>query len=440
MDLQRGEVRKHLMQSWVEGANDPHGFGLGHLPYGAFVVDGVPHLCVRIGAKLFDLHTAAGDEIFDPLSPEVCEACRQPTLHSLLALGPRAWKALREHLTVLLAEGADKKIRKRIDWFLHVVEQSELTLPVAPRGYTDFYASIHHARRVGELFRPDAPLLPNYKYVPIAYNGRASSIVNGGTPVTRPWGQQRPRSEGELPRFAPSAALDYELELGFIVGQGNALGEPVPINRANEHLFGVTLLNDWSARDIQSWEYQPLGPFLGKSFATSVSPWITPMAALEPFRVPPTPRQAGDPQPLPYLSNSEDQQHGAYDITLNVSLSTAQSRAAGLAPFAVSQSNAHDLFWTPAQMLAHHTSNGCNLEPGDILGTGTTSGPQREQAACLLELTRNGAEPFALPNGERRAWLEDGDEVILSARCEHKDAELITLAECSAQILSAVAR
>lgn len=428
------------MQSWVEGANEPHGFGLGHLPYGAFLVDGLPHLCVRIGAMLFDLHTAAGDEIFDSLSPELCEACRQPTLHALLALGSPAWHALREHLTGLFADNVPPKTHKRIDWFLHFVDQSELMLPITPRGYTDFYASIHHARRVGAIFRPDAPLLPNYKHIPIAYNGRASSLVASGTPITRPHGQQRPLSEGVQPRFGPTAALDYELELAFIVGPGNALGSTIPIDQASEHLFGVALLNDWSARDIQSWEYQPLGPFLGKSFATSLSPWITPLAALEPFRVSPEPRAADDPQPLPYLTSSADQQNGAFDITLSVSLSTAQSRAAGLAPFPLSQSNSCDLFWTPAQMVAHHTSNGCNLEPGDVLGTGTISGPRREQAACLLELTRNGVEPLTLPNGERRAWLEDGDEIILAARCEREGADSITLAECSGMVLPAVAR
>jgi len=425
------------MQSWVEGANEPHGFGLSHLPYGAFLVDGIPHLCVRIGAMLFDLSTAAGDEIFDPLSPELCEACRQPTLHELMALGPVAWKALREHLTGLLTEDVVPKTRKRIDWFLHFVDQSELVLPIAPRGYTDFYASINHARRVGELFRPDMPLLPNYKHIPIAYNGRASSLVASETAIKRPQGQQRPKAEGEQPRFGPTAALDYELELAFVVGQGNALGSPVPIDSADEHLFGVTLLNDWSARDIQSWEYQPLGPFLGKSFATSLSPWITPMAALEPFRVAPEPRGAGDPQPLPYLMDSSDQQCGAFDITLSVSLTTEKSRAAGLAPFPISQSNARDLYWTPAQMLTHHTSNGCNLEPGDVLGTGTISGQQREQAACLLELTRNGAEPITLPNGERRAWLEDGDEVILTAQCGREGQPLIELGPCNSRILGA---
>ena len=428
------------MRSWVEGANEPHGFGLGHLPYGAFLVDGVPHLCVRIGGMLFDLHNAAGDELFDPLSPELCEACRQPTLRDLLALGPQAWQALREHLTSLLAEGIIPKTRKRVDWFLHFIDRSELVLPIAPRGYADFYASIHHARRVGELFRPDAPLLPNYKHIPIAYNGRASSLVASGTQVTRPHGQQRPRNEGEQPRFAPTGALDYELELALIVGAGNALGSTIAIEHASEHLFGVALLNDWSARDVQSWEYRPLGPFLGKSFGTSLSLWITPMAALEPFRVAPEPRSADDPQPLPYLTGEQDRQHGAFDIALGVSLATAQSRAAGLAPFAISQSNARDLFWTPAQMLTHHASNGCNLEAGDVLGTGTISGARREQAACLLELTRNGTEPITLPNGERRAWLEDDDEVILTASCKREDAELITFAECCGRILPAAIR
>ncbi len=425
------------MQSWVEGANEPHGYGLEHLPYSAFLVDGVPHLCVRIGAMLFDLHTAAGDEIFDPLSPAICEACRQPTLRGLLALGPPAWYALREHVVSLLTEGVDKKTRKRIDWFLYLVEQSEIVLPIAPRGYTDFYASVHHAQRVGELFRPDSPLLPNYKHIPIAYNGRASSIVRSGTAITRPHGQQRPRDEGEQPNFAPTVALDYELELAFIVGQGNALGSAIPIEHASEHLFGVALLNDWSARDIQSWEYQPLGPFLGKSFGTSLSPWITPLAALEPFRVAQEPRKAEDPQPLPYLTDANDQQHGAFDITLSVWLTTERSRAEGIAPFALSQSNARDLYWTPAQMLTHVASNGCNIEPCDLLATGTISGAQPEQAACLLELTRNGTAPITLANGETRGWLEDGDEVILSAQAHRDGFPFIELGSCVAKILPA---
>jgi fumarylacetoacetase len=302
-----------------------------------------------------------------------------------------------------------------------------------------FYASLPHARRIGELFRPDNPLLPNYKHVPIAYNGRVSSVVVSGTPVRRPWGQRRPASLAAQPAFEPSTALDYELELAFVVGQGNALGEPVPIANARAHLFGVMLLNDWSARDVQAWEYQPLGPFLGKNFATSVSPWITPMAALESFRVTPAAREPDDPQPLAYLLDESDRQRGAFDVELEVLLSTELSRAAGLAPMPVSRGNTRGLYWSAAQMVAHHTSNGCNLRPGDLLATGTISGPERTSAGCLLELTRNGAESIVLPNGERRSWLQDGDEVTLTARCAREGVPPIALGSCTGQILASTA-
>jgi fumarylacetoacetase len=241
-------------------------------------------------------------------------------------------------------------------------------------------------------------------------------------------------SEGARPEFAPSAALDYELELAFVVGQGNVLGEPIPIARAREHIFGVVLLNDWSARDVQAWEYQPLGPFLGKSFATSVSPWVTPIAALESFRVAPVVREKGDPQPLPYLLDAADQRNGAFDIEVEVLLSTEASRAAGLEPMPISRGSTRELFWTAAQMVAHHTSNGCNLRPGDLLATGTISGLERESAGCLLELTRNGAEAISLPNGKQRAWLQDGDEVTLRARCEREGLSTVVLGECVARI------
>jgi len=304
-------------------------------------------------------------------------------------------------------------------------------LPIAIGNYTDFYASLHHARRVGELFRPDNPLLPNYKHIPIGYHGRASSIVTSGTEIRRPWGQSRPLSEGAPPNFAPSAALDYEVELAFIVGQGNALGEPIPVVEASEHIFGVALLNDWSARDIQSWEYQPLGPFLGKSFATSISPWITPLAALEPFRVPALARSTADPNPLPYLHDDSDQRGGALDIRIAASLNTEASRTSGSQPVPLSAANTRDLYWTPAQLVAHHTSNGCNLQSGDILATGTISGTERESAGCLLELTRNGAEPIRLPNGERRSWLHDGDRITLTARCERDGLSPLQLGYCT---------
>jgi fumarylacetoacetase len=428
-------MTKGSMLSWVDGANEPHGFGLNHLPYGAFRKDDVTRLCVRIGDWLLDLEACVRHGLLAGLAPSVRAACGQPTLNDLLAAGPEAWQALRAVLTACLSD--DGYARTAADWLLVPLSEVELVLPIDPRGYTDFYASLHHARRVGELFRPDNPLLPNYKHVPIAYNGRASSVIASGTPVRRPWGQRRPTKQEAQPLFEPSAALDYELELAFVVGQGNALGEPISIANAHEHLFGVTLLNDWSARDVQAWEYQPLGPFLGKSFATSVSPWITPMAAFEPFRVAPVVREHGDLQPLPYLLDAADQQHGAFDIQVEVLLSTEASRAAGLAPMPVSRGNARELYWTAAQMIAHHASNGCNLRPGDLLATGTISGPERASAGCLLELTRNGTESIALPNGEHRAWLQNGDEITLAARCEREGVPYLELGSCIGQILAA---
>ncbi|HZL29306.1 MAG TPA: fumarylacetoacetase [Acidobacteriaceae bacterium] len=421
-------------KSWIESAN---GFGLNHLPYGAFRASGSTHLCVRIGDFILDLAACAADGLCDSLPSEVRKSLTQPTLNSLLALGPQTWQAIRRWLTSVLGEDASSSTKGSIDRFLHPVGEVELALPIAIGNYTDFYASVDHARRVGEIFRPGNPLLPNYKHIPIGYHGRASSIVISGTEIRRPWGQSRPPKESAAPNFAPSAALDYEVELALIVGQGNALGEPIPITEVGGHLFGVALLNDWSARDVQSWEYQPLGPFLGKSFATSISPWITPLAALAPFRVPALARPAGDPSPLRYLHNDADRQSGAFDIRITASLTTEASRAAGTAPMTLSTANSRYLYWTPAQLVAHHTSNGCNLQPGDVLASGTISGPERDSAGCLLELTRNGAEPLQLPNGEHRSWLEDGDQVTLTAFCEREGSQPLQLGSCTGRIIHA---
>ena len=418
-----------MKESWLENAN---GFGLNHLPYGAFRANGSTRLCVRIGDFVLDLAACAAGGLCDSLSPEVRDSLTKLTLNPLLSLGPPSWQALREWLTSVLREpGPD------VEWYLHAIDEVELALPIAIGNYTDFYASIHHARRVGELFRPENPLLPNYKHIPIGYHGRASSIIASGTEVRRPWGQSRPTGDSSIPDFAPSAALDYEVELALIVGQGNILGEPIPVGQASEHIFGVALLNDWSARDIQSWEYQPLGPFLGKSFATSISPWITPLAALEPFRVPSLARPAGDPAPVPYLHDNSDQIGGALDIRLTASLTTEASRAVGAAPMLLSSANSRDLYWTPAQLVAHHTSNGCNLQPGDILASGTISGAESSSAGCLLELTRNGAEPLQLPNGEHRSWLHDGDEITLTAICERDGLHALQLGSCTGRIAPA---
>ena len=312
-----------------------------------------------------------------------------------------------------------------------------MLLPAAVGDYTDFYASIYHATNVGKLFRPDNPLLPNYKYIPIGYHGRASSLVSTGTPVRRPCGQTR---DGEAdPKFGPIKALDYELEVGFFVGSANKLGEPVPIGRAEERIFGICLVNDWSARDIQAWEYQPLGPFLGKSFATSLSPWVVTMDALAPFRTPAFARAEGDPAPLPYLFDESDQEHGGLDLWLEVSLVSPRMREAGIASVVLGKCNFRDMYWTMAQMLTHHASNGCNLRSGDLLASGTVSGADKAARGCLLELTSRGKDPVALPTGEQRRFLEDGDEVIIRGFCERDGFRRIGLGSSRGTILPAAA-
>jgi fumarylacetoacetase len=309
-------------------------------------------------------------------------------------------------------------------------------LPAAIGDYTDFYASIYHATNVGKLFRPDNPLLPNYKYIPIGYHGRASSVVPSGAPIKRPNGQSK-LADAEQPAFGPSRSLDYELEVGYFIGQGNTLGEAIPMDAAEEHIFGLCLLNDWSTRDIQAWEYQPLGPFLAKNFATTISPWVVTMDALEPFRVPVFQREAGDPEPLPYLRSEAGKKRGGIDLKLEVLLASRRMRDENHLPVRLSQGNARDLYWTLAQMLTHHASNGCNLQPGDLLGTGTISGPTKNSLGCLLEITRRGAEPIQLPTGESRKFLEDGDEVILRGYCEQEGNPRIGFGECRGIILPA---
>jgi fumarylacetoacetase len=422
-------------QSWLPEANSPTtDFPLTHLPYGAFELEDQQYLCVAIGAHLLDLHACAGSGL---LPPTLVEACQAPTLNPLMSLGHRSWTLLRETLTALLQTDAEPARRQAAEAALHSIAGATLVKPVHIPNYTDFYASIQHATRVGQFFRPDQPLLPNYKHIPIGYHGRASSIIPSGLPVIRPVGQSRPPAIEDQPNFLPTKALDYELELALYIGQPSLLGTPIPIAQASHHLFGISLLNDWSARDIQSWEYQPLGPFLAKNFATSISPWVTPMAALEPFRAPAAQRPATDPKPLPYLHSAADQQQGSMNVKLEVFLSTKTMQDNKLAPFLLSQSNAQDLYWTPAQLIAHHTSNGCNLQIGDILATGTISGPTEASAGCLLELTRNGAQPILLPTGESRTFLADGDEIILRGYCEAPGHPRIGLGECRGTILPA---
>jgi fumarylacetoacetase len=314
-------------------------------------------------------------------------------------------------------------------------EDAELLLPAAIGDYTDFYASVHHATNVGSMFRPENPLLPNYKWVPIGYHGRASSIVLSGTPIRRPSGQSR-ASDAEAPSFGPSRSLDYEMELGLFIGPGNPLGEPVQLEHAEEQIFGYCLVNDWSARDLQAWEYQPLGPFLAKNFATTISPWVVTPEALEPFRVPAFARPLGDPAPLSYLECRRNAESGAVAVTVEVHLSSARMRDARMAPIQLSRGKAADLYWTPAQLVAHHTSNGCDLRPGDLLATGTISGPEKASRGCLLELTWRGAEPLTLPTGETRKFLEDGDEVIMRGYCEREGGVRIGFGECRGVVVS----
>jgi len=422
-------------KSWLPEANKPAAdFPLAHLPYGAFEHEGLQHLCVAIGTHLLDLHACAASGL---LPPTLVEACQAPVLNPLMSLGHRSWTLLRETLTALLHADEKPDRRQAAEAALHSIAGATLVKPIYIPNYTDFYASIHHATRVGQLFRPDQPLLPNYKHIPIGYHGRPSSIIPSGIPIFRPTGQSRPPVTQDESNFLPTNALDYELELALYIGQPSLLGTPIPISQADHHLFGISLLNDWSARDIQSWEYQPLGPFLAKNFATTISPWITPLAALEPFRAPASPRPATDPKPLPYLHSAADQQQGSLNIKLEVFISTATMRTNKLDPYPLSESNAEDLYWTPAQLIAHHTSNGCNLQVGDILATGTISGPAESSAGCLLELTRNGAQPILLPTGESRTFLADGDEIILRGSCEAPGHPRIGLGECRAAILPA---
>jgi fumarylacetoacetase len=411
--------------SWVESANQPlTDFPLQNLPYGVFGRD--TRIGVAIGDSILDLRACATAGLLDGLSPQTALACMTDSLNALLALGPGHWVALRRRLTELLDAGSQD--RPRLEALLMPRAGAAMHLPAVIGDYTDFFTSLYHATNVGNLFRPGNPLAPNYKHLPIAYHGRASSIVVSGTPIQRPAGQ---RQEDQ---FGRTMALDYELEVGVIVGPGNALGKPVPINQARSHIFGLCLLNDWSARDIQVWESQPLGPFLAKSFSTTISPWVVPLEALEPFRAPAFARPAGDPAPLPYLHSPEDQARGGIDITVEVWLASQRMREAGSTPMRVSHGNFRDTYWTIAQMLTHHTSNGCNLRPGDLFGSGTISGPTRDSLGCLLEFTRRGAEPFHLPSGEERRYLEDGDEVILRAYCEREGCVRIGFGDCRGTI------
>jgi fumarylacetoacetase len=441
------------LRSWVESANHPDSeFPVQNLPFGVFRRRGAaePHrIGVAIGDQVFDLRQCCELGLLQDVPADVQAALAASALNGLMALGASAMRVVRQHLVRLLSADSSRAEPRALVPMADV----EMVVPATVGDYSDFYASIYHATRVGRLFRPDNPLLPNYKYVPIGYHGRASSIVPSGTPVRRPWGQTKGQTEGQTegqtkgqtkgpdqaePAFRPTRMLDYELEVGVFVGPGNTLGTPVQIDEAEDHLFGLCLLNDWSARDIQAWEYQPLGPFLAKSFATTVSPWVVTLEALAPFRCPAFARGAEDPAPLPYLSSAANVSLGGLDLRLDVEIQSARMREQHIAPACIGRSSLRELYWTIAQLLTHHTSNGCNLRPGDIMGTGTVSGPDEANRGCLLELTSNGRQPLTLPGGEERGYLADGDEVTLRGYCERDGFRRIGFGACRGIIIAAL--
>ncbi len=427
------------LRSWVASANLPGAdFPIQNLPFGVFSRKGGAdrRVGVAIGDQIVDVTECEKGNVWGEGAREVARLCADSTLNRVADSSPESLSQFRARLSELLAGDPDSGgIKSLPDRALISMADAEMHMPARIGDYTDFYASIYHATNVGKLFRPDNPLLPNYKYLPIGYHGRASSIVLSGTAVTRPRGQTLAPA-ASAPSFGPSQLLDYEAEVGFFVGRGNALGEPVRIDDAENHIFGVCLVNDWSARDIQSWEYQPLGPFLSKNFATTISPWVVTMEALAPFRMPAFFRPSTDPAPLPYLRSEKDKSEGGIDLTIEVYIRSMLMREGHMRPHRVSSASLGDMYWTPAQMLTHHTSNGCNLQPGDLFASGTISGPEPASQGCLLELTRRGAEPMALPTGEERKFLHDEDEVIMRGYLEREGAARIGLGECVGRVVA----
>ncbi|CAM4174204.1 fumarylacetoacetase [Bordetella muralis] len=432
------ETHDAALTSWVASANDDTtGFPVQNLPFAVFRKRGSSEPFrpgVAIGDQIVDLAALAKLNLFDGPAAAALNTCTADSLNALMALGSAHWSALRLALSRALRTGST--LQSQIEPLLFAQSDAEYTTPARIGDYTDFYISVHHATNIGRQFRPDNPLLPNYKWVPIGYHGRASSLgVNQQFP--RPVGQTRPAAEGEMPQFGPCQRLDYELELGVFVGTGNAQGHRIPLDEADEHIFGLCILNDWSARDIQAWEYQPLGPFLSKNFASTISPWIVTLEALEPFRTA-FARAAGEPQPLPYLASDTNRAQGAYDVQMEVLMTTQASRTAQHAPAHLSASNFRDAYWNIAQLITHHTVNGCNLQPGDLLGTGTLSGPEPDQAGSILELTNGGKTPITLPWGEQRTFLQDGDQIIIRAECRKPGYPRIAFGESVGTVLPAL--
>ncbi len=428
------------LQSWVTSANLPGcDFPIQNLPFTIFrrQHSNEPFRGgVAIGDQILDLAALDASGVMTGDAAQAIAACCDDALNRFMALGARYWSALRLALSDALSQGS--ALETRLSACLLAQSDAEYQLPARIGDYTDFYTSVHHATRVGQLFRPDNPLLPNYKWVPIGYHGRSSSIEVSGQTFHRPCGQTKAPDAAE-PSLGPCKRLDYELEIGIYIGAGNALGDPIALDNSDDHVFGLCLFNDWSARDIQAWEYQPLGPFLSKNFASTVSPWIITLEALAPYRLE-WHRDASDPQPLDYLESAQNRQSGAFDIQLEVLLQTEQMRQAGQTAHRLSESNFSDSYWTVAQMVAHHTVNGCNLRPGDFFGSGTQSGADDAQSGSLLELSQGGKQSVPLPNGESRTFLEDGDAIIMRGYCQKQGYARIGFGEVSSLILPAKAR
>ena len=431
------ETHHPALKSWVASANVAGcDFPIQNLPFGAFRFAGSTEpfrVGVAIGNQILDLSAAQSAGVFTGAAKVAAQACCAPTLNAFMALGPPAWSALRLALSRLLREGAAQQTRLQSGLVPQVA--AEYAVPAHIGDYTDFYTSVHHATNVGKLFRPENPLLPNYKWLPIGYHGRASSIGISGQQFHRPVSQIM-KPGATAPSVEPSRRMDYELELGVFIGPGNALGDPIAIEDAEQHIFGLCLFNDWSARDIQGWEYQPLGPFLSKNFASTVSPWVVTLEALAPYRTPWT-RPEADPQPLPYLDSDALRQTGAIDIELEVFIQSAAMRQQGLPEHRLSRSNFRHAYWSVSQMVAHHTVNGCNLMPGDLLGSGTQSGPTLDEAGALIELSVGGSRTLALPSGETRTFLEDGDTIVFRGACTQPGAARIGFGEVSGTLLPA---
>ena len=421
-------------RSWIESAQDPEGdFPIENLPFGVVAIEDDHRIATAIGDRVVDLRGLVDLGLLDDLAPEVRTALRSETLNEFAGLGRTAASAARKAIMSLLSDG-DDRLASHAERDRVVVAAADALpgLPFAIGDYTDFYASEHHATNVGSMFRPDNPLMPNWKHLPVGYHGRASSVIASGRDVRRPHGQTV-GPDGPPPKHGPVRLLDYELEVGFFVGRGSELGTPVPVAEALDHVFGLVLVNDWSARDVQKWEYQPLGPFNAKNFATSISPWVVTMDALEPFLVPGPPRADGDPENLPYLLSPSDV---AVDLELEVLIASEAMRSKGMAPARVSLGNYRDMYWTIAQMMAHHTSTGCDLNPGDLMASGTVSGPTEDSRGCLLEMTWRGENPISLPDGTERKFLQDGDEVVIRGWCRKGDLR-IGFGECTGRVLPA---